>query len=96
MTLPIPCVQVGVADGIAAVDHPIVSHIDAYMGDARCVIGALEKYQIAGADAASGDRGADVIKALGAGSLLSGPERRLHRSDTAGHDGGHAQPDHQK
>lgn len=61
MTLPIPCVQVGVADGVAAMDHPIVSHIDTYMGDSGGVIGAFKEYQVTGANVALGNRGADVV-----------------------------------
>lgn len=62
MALPVLCVDIGVADGIAAVDHPIVSHIDAYMGNARCIIGSFEENQITGLCIAAGDWGADVIK----------------------------------
>ena len=63
MGLPVICVQIRVADGIATMDHHPVPHIDATMGNAGCIIGALEKDQIAGAGCAGG--GADVVKPLG-------------------------------
>ena len=62
MGLPIAAVEVGIADGVATMEHPAVAHIDAYMGNACCVIGADKEHQITGAGAARS--GADVIKAL--------------------------------
>ena len=59
MGLPIAAVEVGVADGISRVEHPAVAHIDAAMGNSRCVIGADKEYQIAGTWAAR--PGTDVI-----------------------------------
>ena len=38
MGLPVTCVEVGVADGVAAMEHPAVAHIDAHMGDPRRVM----------------------------------------------------------
>ena len=43
MALPVLGVDDGVRNGISTVDHPIVAHIDAYMGDSGGVIGALKK-----------------------------------------------------
>ena len=62
MGLPIAAVQVGIADRVATMEHPAVAHIDATMGNSRCVIGADKKHQITGPRAAR--PGADVIKAL--------------------------------
>ena len=62
MGLPIAAVQVGIADRVATMEHPAVTHIDAHMRNTRCVIGADKEHQITGAGAAR--PGADVIKAL--------------------------------
>ena len=62
MGLPIAAVQVGIADRVATMEHPAVTHIDAHMRNTRCVIGADKEHQITGAGAARS--GADVIKAL--------------------------------
>ena len=62
MGLPIAAVEVGIADGVATMEHPAVAHIDAHMRNTRCVIGADKEHQITGAGAAR--PGADVIKAL--------------------------------
>ena len=48
MGLPVTCVEVGVADGVATMEHPTIAHIDAHMGDPRRVISPREKYQVAG------------------------------------------------
>ena len=63
MGLPVARVEVGVADGIARMDHHPVPHIDTTVGNAACIIGALKKDQIAGAGRAGG--GADVVEPLG-------------------------------
>jgi hypothetical protein len=42
MGLPVARVQVGILDGVAAVQHHPVAHIDAYMRYASCVVGAHE------------------------------------------------------
>ena len=62
MGLPIAAIQVGIADGVATMEHPAVAHIDAHMRNARCFIGADKEHQITGPGAAC--PGADVIKAL--------------------------------
>ena len=59
MGLPVARVEVGVADGVAAMKHPAVAHIDAHMGDPRRVISPREEYQIAGLGAAR--PGGDVV-----------------------------------
>jgi len=59
MGLPIAAVEVGIADGVATMEHPAVAHIDAHMGDPRCVISPREEHQVAGPGAAR--PGADVI-----------------------------------
>lgn len=48
MLLPVTCVDACILDRIAAVDHHPIAHIDAYMGSAGCIVGALEEYQITG------------------------------------------------
>ena len=52
MGLPVTCVEVGIADGVATMKHPAVAHIDAHMGNPRRVISPREKYQVAGFGAA--------------------------------------------
>lgn len=48
MLLPIACINACILDRIAAVDHHPIAHIDAHMGSAGCIVGALEEYQITG------------------------------------------------
>ena len=48
MGLPVARIEVGVADGVATMEHPAVAHIDAHMGNPRGVISPREKYQVAG------------------------------------------------
>lgn len=50
MGLPVACVDISILDGVAAMQHNPVTHINAHMGNARCVISAGEKHQIAGSD----------------------------------------------
>ena len=64
MGLPVARVQVGILDGVAAMQHHPVAHIDAYMRYAGCIVGAHEEHQIAGLGV--GYRGGDVIEPLGA------------------------------
>ena len=64
MGLPVACVQVGILDGVAAMQHHPVAHIDAYMRYAGCVVGTHEEHQIAGLGI--GYRGGNVVEPLGA------------------------------
>ena len=59
MGLPVTRVEVGIADGVATMEHPAVAHINAHMGDPRRVISPREKYQVAGFGAAR--PGGDVV-----------------------------------
>ena len=59
MGLPVARIEVGVADGVATMEHPAVAHIDANMGDPRRVISPHEEYQVAGFGAAR--PGGDVV-----------------------------------
>ena len=63
MGLPVARVQVGILDGVAAMQHHPVAHIDAHMGHTAGVIGAHEEHQIAGLGI--GYRGGDVVEPLG-------------------------------
>ncbi len=49
MGLPICAVEIGILNGVAAMEHDPVAHIDAAMGYAGCLVGADEEHQIAGA-----------------------------------------------
>ena len=62
MGLPVAAVQVGVPDGISAMEHPAVPHIDAAMGYARRVIRSREENKVAGLGAAC--PGGEVVKPL--------------------------------
>ena len=64
MGLPVACVQVGILDGVAAVQHHPVTYINAHMGHAGCVVGAHEEHQIAGLGV--GYRGGNIVEPLGA------------------------------
>ena len=65
MALPIICIQICIFDGVSAVNHGIIAHINAAVGYPRGVIGALEKHQITGLGVGNGDGGADIADALG-------------------------------
>ena len=43
MGLPVACVDVGIGDGVPAVDHHPASDVNAHMGRAIGVIGALKE-----------------------------------------------------
>ena len=62
--LPVVCVQVGILDGVAAVQHHPITHIDAHMGHPGCIVGAHEEHQIAGLGV--GYRGGNIVEPLGA------------------------------
>lgn len=47
MLLPVTCIDTCVGNRIPAVDHHSISHIDAYVRCAACIIGPLEKDQVA-------------------------------------------------
>ena len=63
MALPVACVDAGVLDGIAAMEHHPVSHIDTHMGGAGGVVCALEEDQVAGARLRSGNPRTDTQQA---------------------------------
>ena len=48
MGLPVSCVQVGILDGVTAMQHHSVAHIDAYMRYAGCVVYPHKEHQVAG------------------------------------------------
>ena len=59
MGLPVARVEVGVADGVATMEHPAIAHINAYMGDAGGIVCSRKEHQIAGLGAAR--PGGDVV-----------------------------------
>ena len=59
MGLPVTRVEVGVADGVATMEHPAIAHINAYMGDAGGIVCSRKEHQIAGLGAAR--PGGDVV-----------------------------------
>ena len=62
MLVPIAAVNVGIGDGIAAVDHFSVTNIDADMGyGVAGGIRPLEKDQVAGFGFLGGYRGAEIV-----------------------------------
>jgi hypothetical protein len=50
MRLPIGAVKVGIGNGISAMDHHGIAHIDSYMGNAGGVVCPREKHKVAGSD----------------------------------------------
>ena len=64
MGLPIGSVDGCVLDGIAAVQHHIVAHIDAHMGHARRVISADKEDEIPRLHIGAGNRRTDIVKPL--------------------------------
>lgn len=48
MGLPVACVEIGILDGVARVEHPAVPHIDAAMGHAGGIVGAGKEHKVAG------------------------------------------------
>ena len=49
MRLPVACVEIGVPDGIATMEHPAIAHIDAHMGNAGGIVSPGKEHEIAGA-----------------------------------------------
>lgn len=64
MLLPITRIEVGVGNGVATVQHHGIAHINADVGNAGGVVGADEKYKVAGLGLLRGNRGTDIAKAL--------------------------------
>ena len=64
MGLPVACVQVGILDGVTAMQHHPVADINAHMGHAAGIVGAHEEHQIAGLGV--GYWGRDIVEPLGA------------------------------
>ena len=64
MRLPVGSVDGCVLDGIAAVQHHIVAHIDAHMGNARCVVCADKEDKIPRLHIGAGNRRTDIVKSL--------------------------------
>ena len=62
MRLPVACVEIGVPNGIATMEHPAIAHIDAHMRNAGSIVSPGEEHEIAGAGAVCA--GADVVKPL--------------------------------
>ena len=66
MALPVNSIDICIGNGITTVDHHGVSCINAHMRHAGGIIGADKEHQITGTGIASGNRGTDVVEALGA------------------------------
>ena len=64
MLLPVACGDVCILDGVAAVEHFVVAHIDAHMRSSRCIIGTLEEDQITGLGVGCGHSGADASQSF--------------------------------
>lgn len=62
------CVDICILDGVAAVQHFSTAHIDTHMGNARCIVSADEKDQVAGSCVGRGYRGGNIVESLGSQS----------------------------
>ena len=62
MGLPVACIEICETNGISAMEHHPITHINADMGNAGGVVCADEKHKVAGLR--GGCAGADVTKAL--------------------------------
>ena len=65
MGLPVACVDICILDGVAAVQHFSAAHIDTHMGNARRIVSADEKDQVAGPCVGRGYRGGNIVEPLG-------------------------------
>lgn len=61
MRLPVSRIDIHIADGIAAMQHFPSPHIQPHMGDARGIVGALEKDKVAGLGVGFSYGGTQVI-----------------------------------
>ena len=61
----IACVNICILDGVAAVQHFSTAHIDTHMGNARCIVSADEKDQVAGSCVGRRYRGGNIVESLG-------------------------------
>lgn len=66
MLLPVVRIDARVLDGVAAVDHHIVAHIDADVRRAGGVIGFLKEDQVARLGVGRRDIGTDIAQSFGA------------------------------
>lgn len=64
MASPVARVDGSVVNGVAAVEHPVIAHIDAHMGRACGVVGFFKEYQVAGTGALRGNIGAHAPQPL--------------------------------
>lgn len=84
MALPVLGVDDGVRNGVSAVDHPIIPHINAHMGHAGGVIGPLEENKVPGAGIAAGNGGAGVEQPLGGCPAQAPTGMIYHPADETG------------
>ena len=81
--MPVAGVQIGVGNRVSTVQHHIVTHINAHMGNTWGVVGPHEKHQVARLGV--GYRRGDIVEPLGAqppGIAQSGTGQ--HIADEAG------------
>ena len=64
MASPVARVDGSVVNGVAAVEHPVIAHIDAHMGCARGVVGLFKENKVARTGAFRGDIGAHAPQTL--------------------------------
>ena len=64
MASPVARVDGSVVNGVAAVEHPVIAHVDAHMGRARGVIGLFKENKVARAGAFRRDVGAHAPQPL--------------------------------
>ena len=53
-----------ILNGVAAMQHFSAAHIDTHMGNARCIVSADEKDQVAGSCVGRGYRGGNIVESL--------------------------------
>ena len=64
MASPVARVDGSVVNGVAAVEHPVIAHIDAHMGRACGIVGLFKENKVAGTGAFRGNIGAHTPQPL--------------------------------
>ena len=64
MGLPVACVDICILNGVAAMQHFSAAHIDTHMGNARCIVSADEKDQVARSCVGRGYRGGNIVESF--------------------------------
>ena len=64
MVLPVGCIDAGILNGVASMNHLTIAHIDSHMADIGRIIGALKENDVTRLGIGWADRRRDVVNPL--------------------------------